>query len=872
MERFLRLAERDAVVAGRIDGLERQRDAPLRVHVEARDRCGGELLVRVPAERSAALGSTGRPRSPSARSRRAAAAVSTPTSARSRDRDRRSTDASRRPRSSSAAVPPSRCSALVFRNSRSSEPTARSVLSTQAAAWSSRAPAEQEAPIALGRPPFRAGLRDLSLQPQTFSRPVDPVRGADSTSRAGPRARSRPSALASDGSRSNVRRRWRPNASRTASTASASTSSASRLRPGRRGAACPRRPSPSVTSRRSTCRIARRPSAPLASNRRSARARTRRRRRRSPRRARAQSRHPRAARTARSGRTAAGGALPAGSHTSATISATVQARGGTPTRSAGPRIACSSSSGVSGGTVLGPGAEQLCRSAGTRAAGRRSPRAASRSPESTRRVDRWRPATTRGRLPLAVVRVNVNTSSNWSTTRTALVSGGRRVARPPRAGPAIRSRAGRGASGSAAPPRRRIASSSSSIGCAPGRARNTATSASPSAPARIAGTSPARTTDDFPLPLGPTTDEEPGSGTPSFGQPGEQSDRAPRDRRSRRRRLPRRAAIPYTGCGHPFRLRAASPDDGRPGCSASTSAAAGRAVTGFEPRPDLGEVPTNRRAIASSCSRSLLDLAGAPTPIRKSPRYALASASNTTFDVRTFPWATSCRCANASADATCRTMVGSSLPVERFAPFLERAKAAAPHVARDQVRPVRLPPVVEERDDVRVLERRDGLRFRLEPTNERTVARRAGDAGPSRQRRVPPEAGAPGTRRPPALRRSSPSGDTRGGVRRGGRARHPGRGSVHAAARVPVKDRCRARLRGPPAPAGTQTAHPPAVLRDTAPTSAVPRVVRGGDDGEERLRLSHRSPGLAARQQTLDPFLLGGEPQVIEPRRFGEEG
>ena len=53
---------------------------------------------------------------------------------------------------------------------------------------------------------------------------------------------------------------------------------------------------------------------------------------------------------------------------------------------------------------------------------------------------------------------------------------------------------------------RRSAASSSSMGCAPGSISAMKGSSGPSkAPCLIAGTSPARTTEDFPPPLGPTT-------------------------------------------------------------------------------------------------------------------------------------------------------------------------------------------------------------------------------------------------------------------------------------------------------------------------------------------------------------------------------
>ncbi len=45
-----------------------------------------------------------------------------------------------------------------------------------------------------------------------------------------------------------------------------------------------------------------------------------------------------------------------------------------------------------------------------------------------------------------------------------------------------------------------------------------------------------------------------------------------------------------------------------------------------------------------------------------------------------------------------------------------------------------------------------------------------------------------------------------------------------------------------------------------------------GMTGEERLRLSPPLARSGRSPADLDPFLLGGEPQVIEPRRFGEEG
>jgi hypothetical protein len=61
------------------------------------------------------------------------------------------------------------------------------------------------------------------------------------------------------------------------------------------------------------------------------------------------------------------------------------------------------------------------------------------------------------------------------------------------------------------------------------------------------------------------------------------------------------------------------------------------------------------------------------------------------------------------------------LASETLTPLLQRPQAAAAHVPRDEVRPAGLTPVVVDRDDVRVLERRDELGLALEPQHERGV-------------------------------------------------------------------------------------------------------------------------------------------------------
>ena len=89
----------------------------------------------------------------------------------------------------------------------------------------------------------------------------------------------------------------------------------------------------------------------------------------------------------------------------------------------------------------------------------------------------------------------------------------------------------------------------------------------------------------------------------------------------------------------------------------------------------------------------------------------------------TTPW----RCAAASAAPTCSTTASAAL--ERQRPVAERvAQAAAAQVAHDQIRPVRLAPVVVERHDVRVLEPGHELRLGLEAADElRIVGQRRAD-------------------------------------------------------------------------------------------------------------------------------------------------
>ena len=187
-----------------------------------------------------------------------AATAKTATRPRSRRTDRRSTCASCSRRRSSSLLTRSRSSTLAFRYARSGRPIARRRRSAPRLDLVQPCTTDQEARVPLGGAPFRGRPREPPFLPEVLPRFVDP------RSRAAPTRRSKASCAISTvgsrvaGSRSKVSRRWRPKVSSTPSIAAGSTSSASSsLLDTRRRVSC--RPSPSVTSRRNTCLIARRP-------------------------------------------------------------------------------------------------------------------------------------------------------------------------------------------------------------------------------------------------------------------------------------------------------------------------------------------------------------------------------------------------------------------------------------------------------------------------------------------------------------------------------------------------------------------------------------------------------------------------------------
>ena len=103
----------------------------------------------------------------------------------------------------------------------------------------------------------------------------------------------------------------------------------------------------------------------------------------------------------------------------------------------------------------------------------------------------------------------------------------------------------------------------------------------------------------------------------------------------------------------------------RPRPPASTLSA--RTATGSE-----GASPSTRRARRANARTSSAGSIGSSTPISKSHRYPFPSASKSTFDARTSPWVTPCRCANARAEAICsitrRARSGSSDSVRASRP------------------------------------------------------------------------------------------------------------------------------------------------------------------------------------------------------------
>ena len=211
-----------------------------------------------------------------------------------------------------------------------------------------------------------------------------------------------------------------------------------------------------------------------------------------------------------------------------------------------------------------------------------------------------------------------------------------------------------------------------------------------------------------------------------------------------------------------------------------------------------------------------------------------------------------------------------ALPVQRLASFLERSKAAAPQVPGDDVRPARLPPVVVDRDDVRMLERRDGLGLRLEPTDERPsldeplvedldghVAFDLGlDPAEDDARRPVVDL----LQQPIAAERFAPEIEPGSCLRiRSWSLASSGEGSIpSSSARIslrPLEGSQRIGL----TPLAIERQH------QQAP-EAVPR--RGGGRAASPP-LPPLAPVCAARQQPLDPFLLRLEPKVVEPRRLG---
>ena len=174
VERFLRLGERDAVIMRRLDGAQGQADAFLRVLVEARDRGGRELPRASPIpcgplrsvrlvhgdHRQCARDEGGRRQHP----------------------DERTQPRARAPLDLVFAGPAFLLLGaflIAMLHARLQElPLERADREVGALGPGRRlvepGPAEQEAPIALGPTPFRAGLRHLSLQAKALTPLVDP--------------------------------------------------------------------------------------------------------------------------------------------------------------------------------------------------------------------------------------------------------------------------------------------------------------------------------------------------------------------------------------------------------------------------------------------------------------------------------------------------------------------------------------------------------------------------------------------------------------------------------------------------------------------------------------------------------------------------
>jgi hypothetical protein len=198
-------------------------------------------------------------------------------------------------------------------------------------------------------------------------------------------------------------------------------------------------------------------------------------------------------------------------------------------------------------------------------------------------------------------------------------------------------------------------------------------------------------------------------------------------------------------------------------------------------------------------------------------------------------------------------------------------KAAAPKEPGDHVRPTRFAPVVVDGRDVRVLERRDGLRLGLESTDERGIVRTMLVHHPDRD--LSADVG---------LRRPVHNADrvlAHAFEQSVAAQRLPTRIQVGALGEDPFVHPAELRRRVDPQLVGEDLAgslvggecFPLATRAVEGEHQLLPEAFAQGMPSGENFELSDHLYEFSQRELRVDPFLEGGEPQVVEPRRLGPE-